>query len=87
MEWAKLEEEAGNFAKAKKIVDRGLECNPFGDSLAIRGIKLAERVGDHRGVRFILGRVRTWETEKSWKAMSEVNSNLTHHYLNFIFAI
>jgi hypothetical protein len=72
LEWAKQEEELGNYTKAKRIIDRGLEHNPLADGLALRGIKLAERCGDHRGVRRILGRVRTWDTEKSWKAMSEV---------------
>lgn len=71
LEWAKLEEEAGNYLKAKKIVDRGLGNNPLVEGLALRGIKLAERNGDHRGVRNILGLVRSWDSDKSWKAMSE----------------
>ncbi len=72
LEWSKIEEEAGNYRKAKKIVDRGLDVNPLADTLAIRAIKLAERLGDHRAVRNVMGLVRRWEAEKSWKAMSEV---------------
>ena len=71
-EWSKLEEEAGNFSKAKRIVEHGLDANPSAETLAVRGIKLAERSGDHRGVRNILGQVRQWQLDKSWKVLSEV---------------
>jgi hypothetical protein len=56
------------------VIEKGLNFNPAAENLAIRGIKLAERVGDHDGVRHILGHVRTMEMESSWKAMSEVIS-------------
>ena len=79
LKWAKIEEEGGNYGKAKRIVDRGLEANPLADALAIYGIKTAERIGDHRGVRRILGLVRQWDTGKGWKALSEVRRRHAPH--------
>ncbi len=72
LDWVKFEEERGHWHKAIRIILSALSATDSFDQLIIRGIKVAERMGDPAAVRNLLSKTRPLSLEKAWKALSEV---------------
>jgi la-related protein 1 len=71
LEYAKMEEECGNLHECQRILARGVECCPENESLLLKSVKLAEKMGDMRMSRGLLARMRGLGVDKVWRVLLE----------------
>lgn len=72
MEWAKLEEEDGNFELSLEILDTGTRvCNGYNEVLLMRAIKQNEKLNNLNGSRALLGKLYNEPVEKIWRTVLE----------------
>ena len=71
LEYAKLEEEAGELASSARIMDHALDmCKPD-ETLFIKALRQHERLGDVAAARGVLARAGSLRLDKSWRVLVE----------------
>ena len=71
LEYAKMEEERGNFHRARRILYRSLQFCPTSEALLVKAIKHEERMRSLKTARAILARLEGIPLENSWRVFLE----------------
>lgn len=71
LEYSKLEEESGFLQKSRMLLLLGLHFSTLSDQLAIKSLKTEEKLRDLTTARSLLGNLRFYSLEKTWKALLE----------------
>lgn len=71
LEYARMEEDAGELARAQHVLRRGLRCCPLCEGLMTRLLRVEERAGGLARARALLARLEELPPEKTWRTVLE----------------
>jgi len=71
LEYAKLEEECGKLIRCRELLMQGLFNCPGNESLLVKALKHEERMGNLKGARGLLARLKDEPLEKTWRILLE----------------
>ena len=71
LEYSKLEEECGHMNRVTNILHAGLEYCEYSEGLLTKAVKHQEKMGNMKGARELLARLRHLGIDKVWKTVLE----------------
>ncbi|KAL6063314.1 Tetratricopeptide repeat domain containing protein [Balamuthia mandrillaris] len=71
LEYAKLLEEMGELDRCREVLLWGVHHCPYSESLVVKSIKHEERLGNIENARALLGRLKHFCIQRTWKTVME----------------